>query len=173
MTRSDRSRSGGQPSARHGLPSPIRMGKSSPARGTEPASVWSVSQHAKGSAQAFVGTLGQVDSDPTNREGTDPAGALSIEPTPSSTFRLAVPAKLGPTLEINAESPPLDDLDKSVAPADLWPVEHKVRTRISTEDRKGELELVGHGPHVRPARLLTFQGERSTQPAGITKDFQR
>src|SRR5271157_220754 len=116
---------------------------------------------------------GQISPRLANPVRPNPNRASGIKPAVSSLLRLALPAKLGPAVQIDAENSPLDDLEKRMEPADLGAVENHVRPGISANDRKWAVELMGVNPLDHPARALAFKGQRGPQAASITEQLER
>ena len=117
--------------------------------------------------------LGQISPRLAKPVRTNPNRVSGIKLAVSSLFSFALPAKLGPAVQIDAENSPIDDLEKRVKPADLFAVENHVRPGISANDCKWIVELMGVKPPDRPARILAFKGQRGTQAASITEQLER
>ena len=113
--------------------------------------------------------LGQISPRLAKPVRTNPNRVSGIKPAVSSLFSFALPAKLGPAVQIDAENSPIDDLEKRMEPTDLCAVENHVRPGISANDCKWIVELMGVKPLNRPARILAFKCQRGTQAASITE----
>jgi hypothetical protein len=85
------------------------------------------------------------------------------------SFCLTLPAELGPAIQIDAENSPLDDLEKRVTPADLCAFQNQIRLRISANQRKWAVELMGDRTFDRSPRILAFKRKWGTQVASITE----